>query len=184
MILGCHLCMQRFWRRNLRLGTEGSSLASLLFSRLCVPLLPKSIHLFSLLARHRHLVLHSLYSKLVCFSKLPVANTLLCSLALLPSLAMVAGSALHGVPCLSLLEWGGWGGHAVLIGKQISDFVPAYVLWHFWRFLKCKMFQRKQQLGFYWKINYVGTFPFAVGFCQRTKLLTLGGKDEMVKGQL
>lgn len=177
--------MQRCWKRNLRLiGDWGWSLASLLSSRLCMPLLQKSIQLFSPLPRQRRLVLCSLYFKFVCFPNLPAANTSFSFLAPLPSLAVVPGSSVpRRAPCLPLPEWDGWGGHAVLIGKQISDFVSAYGLWHFWRFLKCKMFQRKQQLSFYWKINNVGTFPFAVGSCQRTKPLTLGGKGEVVKGQ-
>ena len=169
--------MQKCWRRNLRLiGDWGSSLASLLSSRLCMPLLQKSIQLFCPLPRQRPLVPCSLYFKFVCFSNLPVANTSFISLAPLPSSAVVAGSSAPcRAPCLPLPEWDGWGGHAVLTGKQTSDFVFAYGLWHFWCFLKCEMFQRKQQLGFYWKINMLA-LPLCGGLLSEDKATNVRGK--------
>lgn len=76
IILGCHLCMQRCQRRNLRLiEHRGSSLTTLLSSGLCMPRLLNSMQLFSLLSRQRHLVWCSLCLNLVCFSNQPVANT-------------------------------------------------------------------------------------------------------------
>lgn len=77
IILGCHLCMQRCQRRNLRLIEHWvSSFATLLSSGLCMPLLLNSMQLFSLLSRQRHLVWCSLYLIIIfCFSKQPVAYT-------------------------------------------------------------------------------------------------------------